>query len=226
MKVVKWGLAAFGVAVVAGVVAVAAGAFSGVAQAQEPPPGGEKGALHAKYDEMLAQKLGITVDQLNAARKSTRDQMIDDAVAAGKLTPPQAEKLKSAVPGDLRKAHGARIKHAVTDIFDTAATILGLSKDDVKAGLKDGKSLNDLAAQQGISNFEAQMVAKLTADIQAKVTDGSITQPQADKLEQNLTERVHGIFDHKGGAKPDGAGAGRKGFGGRHGPAPQAPSQN
>jgi polyhydroxyalkanoate synthesis regulator phasin len=222
LKVVKWGLAAFGLAAVAGVVALAAGAFSGVAQAQEPL-GGDKGAMHAKYEELLAQKLGVTVDQLEAAKKATRDQMIDDAVAAGRITADQGAKLKSGEPGDFRKGRGERIKGAVTNVFETAASILGLSNDEVKAGLKDGKSLNDLAAEKGISNFEAQMVAKLTANIQTKVTDGSITQEQADKLEANLAERVHGIADHKGG-KPEGAR--HKGLGGRHGPAPQAPSQN
>ena len=216
MKVVKWGFAAFGLAAVAGVVALAAGAFGGVAQAQEPP-GGDKGALHARYDEMLAQKLGVTVDQLNAARKATRDQMIDDAVAAGRITAEQGEKLKSGEPGDFRKGRGERIKHAVTNVFETAASILGLSNDEVKAGLKDGKSLNDLAAEQGISNFEAQMVARLTADIQAKVADGSITQAQADRLLENLVERVQTIANHEGG-KMEG-----RGFGGRHGPANQAP---
>ena len=37
MKIVKWGLGAFGLALVVGVIAVSAGVFSGsVAQAQEP----------------------------------------------------------------------------------------------------------------------------------------------------------------------------------------------
>ena len=220
MKIVKWGLGAFGLAAVLGIIAVSAGAFGGVAQAQEPSA--DKGALHDAYQEKLAQKLGITVEALAAAQKAARDEMIDEAVAAGRITAAQAEKLKSGEPGDFRRGRGERIKNAFVNIFESAAGILGLSNEEVRAGLQEGKSLNDLAAEQGVSNFEAQLVAKLTSDIQAKVVDGSITQPQADRLLENLADRVSGIADHKGGKMGEGL-RGRFGPGGR---MPQAPSQN
>ena len=41
-----------------------------------------------RVPDRLAQKLGITLDKLQAAEKATRDQLIDQAVAAGKLTRP------------------------------------------------------------------------------------------------------------------------------------------
>ena len=183
-----------------------------------------QGRVARQYHERLAQKLGITVDQLDdgAEVDARRDDRRGRRGWPADACP--GEKLKTAVPGDLRKARGARIRTRSVTSSTPRPSILGLSSDDVQAGLQDGKSLNDLAAEQGVGNLEAQLVAKLTADIQAKLTDGSITQPQADQLEQNLAERVHGIADHKGGAKLDGAGA-RKGFGGRHGPAQQAPTQ-
>ena len=223
MKTVKWGLGALGLAAVAGIIVVSAGVLGGVAQAQVPP-GEDKGALHAAYEEKLAQKLGVTVEQLQAAQKSARDEMIDEAVAAGRITAEQGEKLKSGEPGDMRHARGGGIKNAVGNIFETAASLLGLSNEEVHAGLQEGKSLNDLATDQGVGNFEAQLVAKLTADIQAKVADGSITQEQADRLMENLADRVSKIANHEGGKM--GGGEGMRGRFGPGGPHPQAPSQN
>jgi hypothetical protein len=219
LKIVKWGLGAFGLALVLGVIAVSAGVFGGsVAQALEP------GDKRSDYEEKLAQKLGVIVEQLQAAQKAARDEMIDEAVAAGRITQEQADKLKSGQPGDFRHGAGQRIKGAIVNVFDTAASILGLSNDEIKAGLMDGKSLNDMAAEQGVSNFEAQMVAQLTADIQAKVADGSITQAQADRLLEHLADMVNKAANHEGGKISEGP-RGRFGpGGGLHRQAP--PSQN
>jgi hypothetical protein len=218
LKIVKWGLGAFGLALVLGIIAVSAGVLGGsTAQAQEP------GDKHAAYEEKLAQKLGVTVEQLQAAQKAARDEMIDEAVSAGRITQEQADKLKSGQPGDFRKGAREHIKGAIVNVFETAAGILGLSTDEVRAGLQEGKSLNDLAAEQGVSNFEAQLVAKLTAGIQAKVADGTITQQQADRLLENLADMVSRAADHEGGKMGEGL-RGRFGPGGLH---PQAaPNQN
>ncbi len=223
MKIVKWGLGALGLAAVVGIIVVSAGVFGGVAQAQVAP-GEDKGALHDAYQTKLAQKLGVTVEELQAAQKAARVEMIDEAVASGRITAEQAEKLKSGEPGDLRHGRGERIKHAVTNVFEAAAGILGLSNEEVRAGMQEGKSLNDLAADQGASDFEAHLVAKLTSDIQAKVADGSITQEQADRLLEKLADRVSRVANHEGGKMGEGAGA--RGRSGPGGPGNQAPSQN
>jgi polyhydroxyalkanoate synthesis regulator phasin len=223
LKVVKWGLAAFGLAAVLGVIAVSAGALGGVAQAQEPAA--DKASRHQAYQEKLAQKLGVSVDQLAAAQKAARDEMIDEAVAAGRITAEQAEKIKSGEPGAFRQGRGARIKGVFLNIFESAASILGLTNEQVRAGLQEGKSLNDLATEKGVGNFEAQLVAKLTADVQAKLADGSITQAQADRLLENLAERVSRIANHEGGKMGEGL-RGRFAPGGPGGRMPAPPSQN
>jgi hypothetical protein len=193
----KWGWGAFGVAAVAGTVVLGAAVVGGVAQAQEPSD--EKPAWRELYQEALAAELGISVDELQAAQEAARTQMIDDALASGRITEAQAERLRNAEPGDLRRGFGMRVRHAIGNAFQTAAEILGLTTEEVRAGLAEGKSLNDLAAEQGVSNLEAQLVAQLTADIQAKLADGTITQEQADRMQENLAERVGNLVDHEGG---------------------------
>lgn len=216
----KWGLGAFGLAAVAGIVALGASAFGGVAQAQEPA---EDSSWHELYQEALAGKLGVSVDELQAAQEDAKTQVIDGAVASGRITEEQAERLRNAEPGDLRRGFGMRMRHAIGNAFETAAEILGLTTEDVRQGFADGKSLNDLAAEQGVTDLEAQLVTELTADIQAKVTDGSITQEQADRMLENLSERVSNLVDHEGG-KFGGRFGGPRGFG--PGPSEEAPSAN
>ncbi|MCH7836425.1 MAG: hypothetical protein IH864_06110, partial [Chloroflexi bacterium] len=81
------------------------------------------------------------------------------------------------------------------------------------AELREGNSLADVAAAQGIGvdGFKAQLLAEVQADIDAKVADGTITQEQADRLSEGLEERIDNIVN----AQP-----GEGGFGGprhRHG---------
>ena len=205
----KWGLGAFGLAAVVGVIALGASVLGGVAQAQEPA--GEGSGFHEQYQEALAEKLGVSVDELQAAQEAARSQMIDDAVASGRITEEQAERRRNAEPGEQRRRnaepgelrHGVakRVSHAVGNVFESAAAILGLTTDEVHHGFSDGQSLNDMAAEQGVADLEAQLVASLTADIEAKSADGSITQEQGDRMLENLAERVSKVVDHEGGKR-------------------------
>jgi hypothetical protein len=220
LKIVKWGLGALGLTLVAGIIAVSAGAFGGVASAQEP---GDPKARHEAYLEKLAENLGVSVDELKAAQEAARNEMIDEAVAAGRITAEQAERLKNREPGDFRRNAPGRVKHALLNVFESAASILGLSNEELRTELQSGKSLAGIADEKGVGNLEAQLVAKLTADIQAKVADGSITQAQADRLLENLPDMVERVVNHEGGKV--GPGPRGRGFGpGRFGPG--GPNQN
>jgi polyhydroxyalkanoate synthesis regulator phasin len=198
----KWGLGFVGLGV-AGVIAVTALGFGG-ASAQTPSD--QDGSRVQRYEEILAGKLGVTVDELHTAQKDARDQMIDEAVQAGKITPEQGEKLKSLDLGAglrmrLGDGPGARIRHAIVDVFNTASDIVGVPVDQLRSRLQGGESLADIAQSQGISadSLQAQMVAKLTTDINQAVTDGKIDQPAADKLLSNLDQRVQQLINHEGG---------------------------
>src|SRR5690242_10779027 len=94
MRIIKLGLGVVGVAVAFAVVSF--GLLGLGTTSAAPGPGGHgKDGIFADYQTALAGKLGITVDALKAAEKATRDQMIDDAVKAGKLTKEQGDALKS-----------------------------------------------------------------------------------------------------------------------------------
>jgi polyhydroxyalkanoate synthesis regulator phasin len=221
----KWGIGVVGLAAVAGIIALGAGIFGGVAQAQEPTD--EDSSWHELYQQALADKLGVTVDELQAAQEDARNQVIDDAVASGRITEDQADRLRNAEPGDLRHGFGMRVRHAIGNALEKAADILGLTTDEVRQGFADGKTLNDMAAEQGVTDLESQLVSQLTADIQAKVDDGTITQDQADRMLENLADRVSNLVNHEPGQIRDRMGDRfGDGFGGHFGPSEDAPTQN
>ncbi|MEO6628735.1 MAG: hypothetical protein ABIP03_09225, partial [Aquihabitans sp.] len=76
--------------------------------------------------------------------------------------------------------------------LDAAAKVLGLSTDDLKTKLKAGTSLADVAAAQGVDKQKVidALVAEATAKTAAAVTDGKITQAEADERIANLPARI------------------------------------
>ncbi len=156
----------------------------------------------------VADKLGVSEEELTVAIEEARDETIDEAVAEGRLTEEQAERLREGGFPFNRRLH-----RAGGHILNAAADVLEMEKDDLVVELREGNSLADVAAAQGIDvdSFKAQLLAEVQTDIDAKAADGTITQEQADRLSEGLEERVDNIVN----AQP-----GEGGFGGpghRHG---------
>ncbi len=185
---------------VLGLAAVAIGGVATSAQEGDGPIG--------TFLATVAEKLGVTQDELKVAIEEARDETIDEAVAEGRLTEEQAERMREGGLPFHRRLH-----RAGGHILDTAADVLEMEKDDLVAELREGNSLADVAAAQviGVDGFKTQLLAEVQADIDAKVADGTITQEQADRLSEGLEERIDNIVN----AQP-----GEGGFGGpghRHG---------
>ena len=175
MRLMKWGIGA----VAAGAVLFGALALAGVVQASGQF---ERG----KIDAVLAEKLNVTVEELQAAREEARLQVINDAAAAGDITAEQAERLRNAEPGELRGRHGPG-KHGFRGagaIFVTVAETLGMTKEEFVAELRAGKSPAAIAEENGVSSdqLKATIVANVTATVTSKAQSGDLTQEMADKI--------------------------------------------
>ena len=125
------------------------------------------------HDEYLAEALGITLEQLQAARRTAMAAYLADAVTAGDITQEQA---------DLALA-----KYALRDVIDQKvllAEALGMTEEELQAALDDGQSLSDLMTTQGIDadTLQTNMQAAYEAAIARAVADGVITQAQADAV--------------------------------------------
>lgn len=149
--------------------------------------------------ENLAEALGITVDQLQEAQEQAYAATVTDAVAAGQLTQEQADQILA--------------RQALKSYVDRRAILaeaLGMTVDELEAALADGQSPVDLMAAQGIDSttLQANAQAAYEAAVQRAVTDGVITQAQADQI---LSDGGFGLFGRGGFGGHDGRG----GHGGR-----------
>lgn len=147
------------------------------------------------YNAALADELGITVDELNAARQKAMELRLADAVADGDITQEQA---------DLMKAQQAVKSYIDHDAL--LANALGITVDELQAARENKKGLSQLMDDLGLSREDVQekYLNGYREAVQKAVSDGVITQEQADLLIQHVQD--------------NGLRFGGKGFGfGRHG---------
>lgn len=108
---------------------------------------------------------------------------------------------------DLRDAGGRMI--------DIVAKLTGKSVDDVRAERQAGKSLADIAQAEGVSSDKVvdEALAPRKAALGKAVTDGTITQAQADAAFATMKSRLSDRIDSTSPGRAAGAGGGRGGCG-------------
>ena len=155
-------------------------------------------------DAYLAEALGITVEELQAARRQATAAYLADAVTAGDITQEQADLMLAKV--------------ALSGVIDRHALLaegLGTTVEALTAALEGGQSLSDLMTAAGIDadTLQTNVQAAYEAAIARAVADGVITQAQADAV---LAQENNG-FGLFGGHGFGGHGGGRHGHHGRGG---------
>lgn len=221
----RWKIAGAAMAAVALAGAVV---FGGVkltqAQSPSPTPQAQKAGLLADAEQKLAANLGISVDQLRQALKETGTQLVDEAVAQGKLTQQQGDALKQRIEqaqdplGALFRLRGPRAGHvrAVLGerlVLQAAADTLGMQPADLAKELRadGGKSLADVAQAHNTSvdDLKAGIISHATDALNKAVDNGKITREQADQAIQRLKDNIDTVVNKK----PAGCGRGvwRKG---------------
>ena len=126
-------------------------------------------------DALLAKELGISVDELSAARDEAFELRVQAGLDSGELTEDQASLM--------------RARHALKDTIDhetMLATALGISTADLQAARDEGKTVADLMTELGLTAGEVQanMRAAYEAAAQKAVDDGLLTADQAALLLQ------------------------------------------
>lgn len=180
-------------ALAVGLVAVAG------AGAQEGPAGGRVGDFVTR----LADRLGISEDELTTAVKDVEIDMINQAVEDGRLTEEQGaqaiERIENSpvhFPGD-----GPRpgLKCRARDfVLESAAEVLDMPVGQIEGKLNSGMSLAEVAEEEGmtVEDFTAALAAQVEEDLQAKVEAGEITQKQMDRLLEKFTNNVDRIINY------------------------------
>jgi len=199
-------------------------------QSTAPADKGGRG-LGGGSDSDLAAALGITTDQLTAARTTANAEALKEAVSQGLITQDEADKItQNGRDFDRFGRFGGSI-----DYDSLLANALGIGVDKLKAAYQqvftanldaavaDGRITQDQAdlmkaqnALAGDSKFQASMKSAYETAVNQAVTDGLITQAQADLLLKNSAgmnfggrlgmggmEGMHGRGGH--GPRPDDA---------------------
>jgi hypothetical protein len=152
----------------------------------------------------VAARLGVTPDKLRAAFKAALTARVDAAVAAGKLTPAQAAKLKQRIAAGpalglgARKAFAQRQK-AFRDRIAKArahapvAAYLGMTREQLRNELRSGTSLAQIAKERGksVDGLVAAMLAPAKARLAKAVENGRLTKTRADAILARLTESAN-----------------------------------
>ena len=136
-----------------------------------------RGGYNGANDEALASALGITVEELQAARQKVAADRLAQAVEDGYLTQDQANLLlaKQALAGYL-------------DRQALMAEAFGMTVEEFEAARENGE-LRDLMSNITPADLQANMQAAMEKALSQAVADNVITQSQADLM---LAEMANG----------------------------------
>jgi polyhydroxyalkanoate synthesis regulator phasin len=231
-------------------VAVVAGGGAAIAATKVWSPHEESQAV---IDD-AAKQLGVTPAQLSDALKQALENRIDEAVADGRLTKAQGDELKKRIESsDVPFPFGFLGPHPGLKSFGfygpfvnfaTAASYLGLTPAQLRTKLGQGKSLAQIAKDEGkpVDGLVQALVKAADDRIDAAVASGKLTKSEADEVKTDVKDRitdlVNGAFErHPFGFKIPWDGfrgfdrfrgprlePGFPGFGGKLWPRPDRPS--
>ena len=150
-------------------------------------------------------------------------ELFEELVANGTLTADQAQTVQDAISERLGD-RPFRQRHRRGHGLGTAAEAIGIEVSDLAAALRDGQTIADVAADNGV---DAQvvidaMVASAVEHIDQAEADGRIDADRSAELQAEASERISSFVNE--GPGEDGFRRGRGGrspFGGP--PAEQAP---
>jgi polyhydroxyalkanoate synthesis regulator phasin len=210
-------------AVVAVVVVLGTAAVAAVAVAQEGTDGVKDWFVDLRQDfkEAVAGILGVSVDEYDAALDQAREEVLDKAVEEGNLTQQQADRIRDRAeegfgPGMMGGGRGrgmmgrgmmgrgfglGMMGDSGDSLIAVAADKLGMTVDELTTQLKDGKTVADLAQEKGVDlqTIVDAFLASRQEWLSQAVTDGKITQEQADQMLENMREMIE---DHLTGEMP------------------------
>lgn len=188
--------------------AVSFGAAAGQAQEGDGPLG--------SFLSKVADKLGVSEDELETAIDEARDETIDEAVADGHLSEEHAERLKER--DGLFPLFRPHICHRGGGfLLEAAATVLDMEEDAVKEQLMDGSSFADIAEENGmgVDEFTSALLDQIQSQLDEKVGENDrFTQEKADAIFERVEENIDDIVSATPGDRPC------RGFGRWHGPFP------
>jgi hypothetical protein len=194
---------------------------AGTEPEEEGGEGLDKERLCADFEETLAESLGVTVDELRAAWEETQLELLDRAVANGRLAPEEADNIREKIQasdeirfcagfGHARGHRGplGRVFEGVPRLIGGAmgvepselAEFFGVLEEELILARVEGQSLAEIAEANGKTREE--LIAFLTEELQAELDEavaaGEIEQMAANDIAADFAERADDIIDQHG----------------------------
>ncbi|MEY2458407.1 MAG: hypothetical protein QOG30_237 [Acidimicrobiaceae bacterium] len=132
--------------------------------------------------------------------------VLDKLVTDGTITQAQEDAIIQAMKDEVAgsqpsnagpRGGGARLR-VLEGMLQVSADTIHVSVDDLKAALKSGQSVADVANAHSVnpSDVITAIVNAGTTKIDQAVTDGKLTQERADKLKSKLPELADKFVNH------------------------------
>jgi len=177
--------------------------------------------MQEAYLNALAARLGLSVDQLKEAQKQARIDLINKAVAEGKLTQEQANQRIQAIQsgqgpgqpgagqrGQERPGRGQRGQQGpgqgqgqrgpgMPGPGQAIADLLGMTPQEIRTEFQAGKSLAQIAEAKGVSRdaLKAKILETQKARLDAAVAAGRMTAEQAQQMATRQAANVDRMLD-------------------------------
>jgi hypothetical protein len=126
---------------------------------------------------LLAEALGITADELKAAREAANEAAIAQAIKEGIITQEQVDEMQRR-----------RDLQSYLNRDALLAEALGMTVEDLQAAYQEGETLTDLLNENGLDAETARdkVQEAYAAALAQAVEDGVITQEQADEMQNGM----------------------------------------
>ena len=190
-------------------------------QGQGPRGGNmqQRQQMQEAYLNALAARLGLSVDQLKEAQKQARIDLVNTAVADGKLTQEQANRMIQAIqsgrgpgqgqqpgqgqrgqrpgPGGQQGPGQGQPGPGMPGPGQAVADLLGMTPQQIRTELQAGKSLAQIAEAKSVSRdaLKAKILETQKARLDAAVAAGRMTPEQAQQAAARMSANVDRMLD-------------------------------
>ena len=183
----RWTKALVGILVVGALAVAVVGGRQALAQAGPEDQGARP--RQEEFLSRLADKLGVSVDDLKSAISSTELEMLDEAVEQGTISADRAERLRQRIDEGrllppLPRARGlqARLNAGQQLVLHAAAEALDMTPRELVQEMRaTGKSVAQLAEEKGVSRDELKTA--ILEDVEKHLDEGlARLQENIDKI--------------------------------------------
>ena len=174
---------------------------------------GQPSALCTDFLTHLSADLNASPAALNAAYQKAIGATLADEVKSGKLTQARADAIQKRLSGKAPCAIAAGLQPRPglaafrPALLSAAASSLGISDQTLKADLKKGMSLSQIAIAQNVTEaqFRDRLVAKLKPVLDAAVTNKQLAPAREQAIIKQLQTGTIPLWNrpaHKAAATP------------------------